>query len=62
MSTTPMNAVNFVLPEPMNEFKNQVLRVVGVACAAIGMLGLVLPVLPGVPFLILAGFCWQGIR
>jgi len=59
-----MTSTNFTFSEPIHEFqefKNNVLRIVGGVCAIVGAIGLVLPVLPGVPFLILAVFCFEAI-
>ncbi|MGD1903093.1 MAG: DUF454 family protein [Geitlerinemataceae cyanobacterium] len=44
-----------------NDLKNTALRVVGVACAAIGAIGLMLPGIPGTPFLLVAAFCFSAI-
>jgi len=42
--------------------KNTVLRCFGFGLAAIGLLGLVLPVLPGIPFLLGAALCFAAIE
>jgi uncharacterized protein len=39
--------------------KNTVLAIVGTVSAIIGIIGIFLPLVPGIPFLILAGVCFS---
>jgi len=44
-----------------NDVKNTALRAIGIACAAIGAIGLMVPLIPGTPFLLVAAFCFSAI-
>ena len=45
----------------LKAIKNTVLLVVGTISLAVGIVGVILPLLPGTPFLILAFFCFTAL-
>lgn len=46
----------------MSTIKNAVLVAVGTICVGLGVIGILLPLIPGVPFLILAGICFNAVQ
>ncbi len=45
----------------LNLIKKAVLLALGTVSLVIGIVGVILPVLPGTPFLIVAFFCFKGV-
>ena len=45
----------------LKTLKNAALLVVGTVSLAVGIVGVLLPILPGTPFLILAFFCFSAL-
>lgn len=44
------------------QIKNVALVIAGTVCGILGVIGLLLPLIPGTPFLILAGICFSSIE
>jgi uncharacterized protein len=49
--------------DPMlKQIRNAARIVAGSACAVIGVVGVLLPLIPGTPFLLLAGVCFSTLE
>jgi uncharacterized protein len=44
------------------QFRNSARIVLGSACIVLGLMGLILPLLPGMPFLIAAAACFNTLE
>lgn len=44
------------------QIKNAALLAVGTVCAVLGVVGILLPFVPGTPFLLVAAFCFGALE
>lgn len=49
-------------PIPMNHVQKTTRMILGVIFGLIGIVGLILPLIPGTPFLLLAAACFNGLE
>jgi uncharacterized membrane protein YbaN (DUF454 family) len=44
------------------QLKNGAQIAVGVICSIVGIIGIILPIIPGTPFLLLAALCFNSLE
>jgi uncharacterized membrane protein YbaN (DUF454 family) len=44
------------------QLKNGAQIVAGVICSVVGIIGMILPIIPGTPFLLLAALCFSSLE
>jgi uncharacterized protein len=44
------------------QIRNAARIVAGTVCAAVGVIGVILPLIPGIPFLILSAACFSSLE
>jgi len=46
----------------LKQIKNAVLIATGAVCVVLGVIGLILPLVPGIPFLLMSAACFNNLE